>query len=230
MFRGTRRGRPPKGQALAELAIVLPVMLLLLLGALDLGRAFYAQITITNAAKEGALVASRGGTYVPSGDCSLANTVMCGVLTEAKGGFVQVDKTKVTQSPSTNIACPSTASVGSTVSVTVNAPFKLITPLVGAIVGGAALTVRATANAECAVLPPVVLNNQPPPTPCAHVVPTVDGLAAPGAANAAITGVGLTPSGVIVSTGTKNGLARNQSPAAGECAAAGSTVSYVYRP
>ena len=33
------------GQALVELALILPIMLFLLLGALDLGRVFYANIT-----------------------------------------------------------------------------------------------------------------------------------------------------------------------------------------
>ena len=43
----TRRAR--RGQALVELAIILPVMLFLLLGALDLGRVFYANITVASA-------------------------------------------------------------------------------------------------------------------------------------------------------------------------------------
>ena len=46
------------GQALVELALIVPIMLALLLGALDLGRVFYANITITSAAKEAALRAS----------------------------------------------------------------------------------------------------------------------------------------------------------------------------
>jgi Flp pilus assembly protein TadG len=231
MFRRLRGGRPSKGQALAELAIVLPVMLMLLLGAIDLGRVFYAQITITNAAKEGALVAATGGKYVPGAICSSANTVMCGVLTEAKGGFVEVDRTKVTQSPSSSVACPTTASVGSTVSVTVQAPFHILTPFIGAIVGGQDITVGATAHAECAVLPSVTLLPVPTPTPCAlKLVPTVDGLAAPTAANNAITGAGLTPGGVADLTTGQKGSASNQSPAAGTCVASGSTVTYHYRP
>ncbi|MEO8462439.1 MAG: TadE/TadG family type IV pilus assembly protein [Chloroflexota bacterium] len=156
-----------RGQALAELAFVLPVMLLLLLGALDLGRLFYAQITIENAAKEGALVASRGGSYVSGGICSSTNTVMCAVLNEAKGGFVEVDSARVAQAPSVVKACPVTAAIGTTVSVTVQAPFQLITPFIGDVIGQQNLTVSAAANAECAVLPSTALSPVPTPTPVA---------------------------------------------------------------
>ncbi len=43
-----------KGQSLVEFALVLPVMVLIVAGIFDLGRAFFASITITNAAREGA--------------------------------------------------------------------------------------------------------------------------------------------------------------------------------
>src|SRR5439155_13550803 len=46
------------GQAFVELALVLPVLLVLFSAALDLGRLYYSQITINNAAKEGALEAA----------------------------------------------------------------------------------------------------------------------------------------------------------------------------
>jgi len=43
-----------RGQALIEFALVLPLLLLLIVGAMDLGRMFFAKIVITNAAREGA--------------------------------------------------------------------------------------------------------------------------------------------------------------------------------
>ena len=43
-----------KGQDLVEFAIAVPLLLLLLFGAIDLGRLFHASITITNAARVGA--------------------------------------------------------------------------------------------------------------------------------------------------------------------------------
>jgi hypothetical protein len=43
-----------RGQSLVEFAILLPLLVLIVFGVLDLGRAFFALITITNAAREGA--------------------------------------------------------------------------------------------------------------------------------------------------------------------------------
>ena len=40
------------GQGMAELAIILPLLLVILFGTLDLGRAFYTYIGLTNAARE----------------------------------------------------------------------------------------------------------------------------------------------------------------------------------
>lgn len=47
----TRQGRQ-RGQSLAELALVLPLLLALFVGIADLGRAFYTIITLENAARE----------------------------------------------------------------------------------------------------------------------------------------------------------------------------------
>ena len=41
-------------QGLVELALILPVLLLLVVGALDIGRAFHMKIVLENAAREGA--------------------------------------------------------------------------------------------------------------------------------------------------------------------------------
>ena len=43
-----------KGQDLVEFALVLPVLLLVIVGMLDLGRAFFSAIAVANVAREGA--------------------------------------------------------------------------------------------------------------------------------------------------------------------------------
>ncbi len=56
MTRWSRAGGQgrPRGQALIEFALVLPVLLLLLLGALDFGRLMQAHVTATSAVRAGA--------------------------------------------------------------------------------------------------------------------------------------------------------------------------------
>ena len=53
----TNRWRGRAGQSLVEMAMVLPVLAFLTFGLLDFGRAYYFQVSITNAAREGARVA-----------------------------------------------------------------------------------------------------------------------------------------------------------------------------
>ena len=43
-----------KGQAMVEFALVLPLLLILLCGIIDFGWLYYNQITLNNAAREGA--------------------------------------------------------------------------------------------------------------------------------------------------------------------------------
>ena len=50
--------RREQGQSLAEFALVLPIVLLILAGVLDLGRAYFSYVAVTDAAAEGAAYAS----------------------------------------------------------------------------------------------------------------------------------------------------------------------------
>jgi len=49
----SRRRSEPRGQSLVELALVIPVLIIIVVGALDLGRVFFSVITVTNVAREG---------------------------------------------------------------------------------------------------------------------------------------------------------------------------------
>src|SRR3712207_4140 len=51
-----------RGQSLVELALTLPLLALILLGTVDLARAFFYYQRLTNAVREGALV----GTFDPT--------------------------------------------------------------------------------------------------------------------------------------------------------------------
>lgn len=57
----TERHRPQRheaGQSLAELALLLPLLLLIVLGAVDWGRVYFAYVSVTNAARNAADYAS----------------------------------------------------------------------------------------------------------------------------------------------------------------------------
>ena len=55
-----------RGQALVELALVAPFLILVIMGIIELGAAVTTHLTILNACREGARIAARGGIYPDS--------------------------------------------------------------------------------------------------------------------------------------------------------------------
>ena len=169
-----RRGRPhSRGQALVELALILPISLLLLLVAGDLARLFGSQVTIEGSARAGALEAARHPTSFQAGQpCDpLVNRVVCAVLTEAHGSFVAVTPADV------SLAClpsPCSETLGSEVEVAVVGHFQLLTPILAPFTGGQAFDMTSTATAQIAVHP-VIAPGSPTPVP----IPTPEPSATP---------------------------------------------------
>jgi Flp pilus assembly protein TadG len=58
--RGNTRKHGEAGQALAELAIMLPLMLILVIGVIEVNSAMNAYITVVNSARDGARLGSKG--------------------------------------------------------------------------------------------------------------------------------------------------------------------------
>jgi len=118
-----------------EFALLLPVLLLLLFGLIDLGRALNAQITLTQAAREGARLAA----------LSQAN-----VVSRTQAAAIGLSGVTVTVT-----ACPSGNGAASDATVQVSYPFTFITPLgaIGRLFGGSgpgsSLTLTATAVMAC---------------------------------------------------------------------------------
>src|SRR5215210_1666316 len=116
-----RHATRSQGQAIVELALILPIFLILVASALDLGRLFYSQISVNDAAREAALEASQNPTsFIANTACTSANKeqnrVMCRATNESRGSFVTVAATDVTMACSTS-PCPATPALGDTVSV-----------------------------------------------------------------------------------------------------------------
>ena len=102
------------GQALAEVAIALPILLLMLVGIFEFARAYQIQQVVVNAAREGARQAVLQGV-----DSDSATVIVNGYLTSGTitGATVVVTDTNVTGDPTT-------------VQVSVPYSFALIGPLI----------------------------------------------------------------------------------------------------
>jgi Flp pilus assembly protein TadG len=162
--------RRSAGQSLVEFALILPVLMVLCLGALDLGRLYYARITTTNAAREGAIEAAAHPDSFDTGDPCDADTnrVMCRVINESNGSFVAIAPSDVSLSctPSCN------AAINHTVTVTVTGHFHLLTPLLAAFTGGSNVTFQQSATAQIQTAPVGGDLSTPAPTPTPTPVPT----------------------------------------------------------
>lgn len=114
---GNRGSKGSRGDGLVEFALVLPILIMLLMGILDLGRAFYAYSAIANAAREGA----RQGIITPEDTATIVNVVQEWAIGLAS------DELAVT---------PTYDSEAHTIQVTVNYSFYPVTPLVSQLFGG----------------------------------------------------------------------------------------------
>lgn len=111
------------GQSLTELALLLPFLLLLILGSLDLARVYDSYVSITNAAREGARYASTRPTATAADVAVRVNQELSGT------GLTNVTvATPVCTSywTSATIDC-STAARGDYIAITVSVPFRFIT-------------------------------------------------------------------------------------------------------
>lgn len=119
-----------------EFALVLPVLLLMLFGIIDFGRALNAQITLTEAATEGARLTALGESNVVS-------------RTQAAAAGLSPVTVTVTS------ACAASATQASDAVVKVSYSFSFITPISAftAIFGvtgpGSGLTMSAQATMPC---------------------------------------------------------------------------------
>jgi len=104
-----------RGAAAVELALLLPVLLMIVFGIIDFGRLLNAQITVTEAAREGAHAYALGGDY----------NQRVRTVTQTLPGTV-------TATPGT--ACPASPGTSNDATVTVTYRFSFVTP-VGALMG-----------------------------------------------------------------------------------------------
>ena len=113
------------GQNLVEFSLVMMFLLIIAFGVLDLGRAFFSVITISNAAREGA----RYLTMHPD-DIDGAKTAAAG---ETLGSMVSIQKSDVQVTACTDIDFDGVCDSGFPVRVKVNYEFN---PIMGWFIQG----------------------------------------------------------------------------------------------
>jgi hypothetical protein len=126
--RFTKRDRT-RGQSLVEFALVLPILLILLLGILDFGRAIYAFNSVSNGARSGARVA------IVNQD---VDDITAAVEEEAFGlGGVDVtfdpNVEGLAPCPQSNVDC--CPSIGCVIEVAVSTEYVPATPIFSQLVG-----------------------------------------------------------------------------------------------
>jgi PKD repeat protein len=139
-----------------------------LAAALDLGRVFYANISLNNAAREGAFQAAKHPDSFGAGqtcDGTDAGRIVCRVQQESRNSAITVEDgdISVTCSNSCN------AAVGSTITVNVTGSFQLVTPILSAIFHGQTVPLHSAATAQIEYFP-MTAPATPPPAPSADFI------------------------------------------------------------
>ena len=152
-----------RGQSLVEFALVLPIFLLLLFGLIDGGRLVYHHSVLSQAAREGARLASVEASWIGSGDAGCgsaggpvcpasaasmktdivmaANRMVTPFSTVSSGDvFVRCDPSGGTPTGNwTGSSCSSNSS-GNVASVRVTGTFQPITPVISQLVGAVSMS------------------------------------------------------------------------------------------
>jgi len=115
--------RREQGQSLVEFALLLPLLLILLLGVLDLGRVFYVLVALKDAADEGATYAAIRPLDTQGIQLRTA---------DASGSLVTIDPAQVT------VVRPATVVPGAPITVTVEHSFEFFNPFIAPVLTSAA--------------------------------------------------------------------------------------------
>ncbi|MGZ4692803.1 MAG: TadE/TadG family type IV pilus assembly protein [Acidimicrobiales bacterium] len=131
--RAAHRLRNDRGAALMEFALLLPLLAILAFGVADLGRAYSLQNRVTNMAREGAFYA-QFHPYDVAG-CPNGSTTDAARIEDPSLSSVTVTVTDATTGVAVPTSCGAAPVPGTRIRVRVTTTLKLITPMVGAVVG-----------------------------------------------------------------------------------------------
>ena len=143
--RGGTGGRE-RGQSVAEFGLVLPIIVLLIVAFVEVGRAVFAYNTIANAARQAARVAAVNQLSDVT-DCDTTRPIEdpyephwslrgCAIAAAAPLGITTANvSVSYAPPPSTTLSCSPTLHVGCIAAVTVTYDYSVSTPFANLIIG-----------------------------------------------------------------------------------------------
>jgi len=149
----SRRSTSPgaaRGQSLVEFALVIPIILLLVVGFFEIGRAVFAYNTIANAARQAVRVAAVNQVPNLTG-CDQTRPVDdltdlrwslrgCAIAAAAPLGITTANvAVQYKPPPSTNLTCAPAIRIGCIAAVTVTYDYAISTPFVSLLIGPIAM-------------------------------------------------------------------------------------------
>lgn len=133
----SRRREGERGTAILEMALLLPVLLLVVLGTIDFGRAVYVHNALANAARDGARFASVDPT----------NTTCIKTLAERNSSLANLGNSDVT------VTRGGSLDLGQPVTVAVQSTYQPLSSLLAGAIGVNTITLRASATMEIRQIP-----------------------------------------------------------------------------
>lgn len=149
-----KKNRSEKGQSLIELAVTLPIILLILLGTIDFGMALFSYSIIRDAAQEGALY----GSFNPSNDAEIENRARNILPRSDEDVFSSPLDLRNTDSVSVDIDAigddcqGATNGVANSIEVSVVYQYPIVMPFAGQVIGSD--TIQLTGFASNIILQP----------------------------------------------------------------------------
>jgi Flp pilus assembly protein TadG len=145
-MRRAKGRRDSRGQSLVEFSLVFPIIVLLIVGFVEIGRAVFAYNTIANAARQGARVATVN-QLADVTDCDEKRPIDdpyephwtirgCAITAASTLGITAANvSVSYAAPPSTTLSCDPTLHVGCIASVTVTYHYSVATPFVNMLIG-----------------------------------------------------------------------------------------------
>jgi hypothetical protein len=172
MHRILHRQRSARGQGLVEFALIVPLLMLVLLLGLDLGRVFFGWVGLTNASRIGAsFAAAHPAAWGSPGSASERASYEEQILADAAALNCTLPGTLPAPS------FPTGTELGDSAEVTLTCSFTLITPVLSALLGN---TITISSNSVFPVRAGIAATvPTPAPTPMSTPSPTPDPSATP---------------------------------------------------